>query len=66
MTADSKYSHHITGNLLQPVQMDLLQEYFILFLESTHDLECFEKKLEPHTLSISEIIHSEKGVYLNA
>ena len=38
----------------------------IAFLDSTLNLEHFEKELQPHSLSISEIIHTEKSDYLNA
>ena len=33
---------------------------FIAFLESTLNFEHFEKKNEPHSLSISEVIDSKK------
>ena len=36
---------------------------FLLFLESKLNLKHFEKKIEPHTLSISEIIDSERCGY---
>ena len=39
---------------------------FIAFLESTLNLEHFYKRHEPHHLSISEIIDSEKRGNLNA
>ena len=34
--------------------------------ECTLNLENFEKRNEPHSLSTSEVINSEKRVYLNA
>ena len=43
--------------------------FFIAFLESTLNFEHFEKKKkknEPRSLSISEVIDSEKRAYLNA
>ena len=40
--------------------------FFIAFLESTLNFEHFEKKFELHSLSISEIIDSERRGYLNA
>ena len=42
--------------------------FFIAFLESTLNFEHFEKKKKnkPRSLSISEVIDSEKRAYLNA
>ena len=40
--------------------------FFIAFLESTLNFEHFEKKNEPHSSSISEVIDSQRRVYLNA
>ena len=45
--------------------------FFIAFLESTLNFEHFvkkkkKKKNEPRSLSISEVIDSEKRAYLNA
>ena len=39
---------------------------FIPLLESTWNLRHFEKKVEPQSLSIFEIIHSEQRGYLNS
>ena len=39
---------------------------FIAFLESVLNLQRFQKKIELHSLSISEIIDSERRGYLNA
>ena len=39
---------------------------FIAFLEFTLNFEHFEKKNEPHSLSLSEVIDSERRAYLNA
>ena len=39
---------------------------FIPFLESILNFEQFEKKNEPHSLTISEIVNSEKCGYLIA
>ena len=36
------------------------------FLECTLNFENFEKKSEPHSSSISEVIDSERRAYLNA
>ena len=40
--------------------------YFVAFLETTRNFYHFRKKIEHHSLSISEIIHSKKRGYLNA
>ena len=72
LTADVKYCCHNTENLAQAIQMYLSQKLnpfshdFIAFLDSTLNLEHFEKEVQPHSLSISEIIHTEKSDYLNA
>ena len=69
MTAKYKYSRSNRENLPLPIQMQISKKLktfccdFIAFLESTLNVEHFEKK-EPHSLSISEIIES-RG-YLNA
>ena len=39
--------------------------FFIAFLKSISISEYFEKKDEPHSLSITKIIDSERGGYLN-
>ena len=41
-------------------------QFFIAFLKCTLNFEHFEKKNEPHSLSISEVIDSERRAYLNA
>ena len=40
--------------------------YFAPFFESALTLKHFEKKNKPHSLKISEVIDSQRGVYLNA
>ena len=56
----------------QPIQMHrydkpkTFSKIFVLFPEFTKNLEHFEKKIEPRSLSILEIIKSEKRGYLNA
>ena len=40
-------------------------QILIAFLGSTLNFKNFEKK-EPHSSSISEVIHSERRAYLNA
>ena len=70
-TADGKYSRHNRENFLQKIQMRLYQktktfsDLFIAFLKSTSNFEYFEKKYESHFISISEIIDSERGDYIN-
>ena len=69
LTTDPKYYRHNTENLLEPIKTHLcskpnsFSEYFIVFLQFTLNSEHFKQTLEPHSLSISEIIHSEKRVY---
>ena len=41
-------------------------KFFITFSESTLNFKQFEKKKEPHSSSISEVIDSERRAYLNA
>ena len=71
MTADYKYSGSNRKNLLLPIQMQLSKKpkwfcsIFIAFLESTLNFEHFERKNEPHSLSISETIDSKRRGYLN-
>ena len=38
--------------------------FFIAFLKCTLNLEYFEKKDQPHSLSVTEIINSETSSYL--
>ena len=40
-------------------------QIFIAFLESRLNFKHFEKKNEPHSLSISKAIDSERRAYLN-
>ena len=66
MTADVKYCRHNTGNLAQAIQMYLSQKLnpfchdCTAFLDSRLNLEHFEIEVQPHSLSISEVIHSKK------
>ena len=39
--------------------------FLIAFLKSPLNLEYFERKNQSHSLSITEIINSETGMYLN-
>ena len=71
LTADGKYSRHNRENSPLPIQMQLSKNsktfhcFFIAFLESTLNFENFEK-IEPRSLSISEITDSERRGYRNA
>ena len=71
LTPDDKYSRQNMENFLQSLQMQLSQkektfsEILIGFLKFTSNLEHFDKKDESASLSISEIVHSKKGGYLN-
>ena len=40
--------------------------FFFFFVESTLNFERFEKKHEPPSLNISEVIDFERRAYLNA
>ena len=66
------YSGPNMKNFTQQVQTPLTLEqktfsgFFIAFLKSTWNGEHFQKKGEPSSLSISEIIDSKKCGYLSA
>ena len=66
LTADCEYAPHNRENLALPTQMQLSKKvktcwgFVIAFLESTFNFKNFEKKIESHRLSISEIIDSER------
>ena len=70
LTAIYEYSRINRENLPLRIQMQLSEKpkifsrFFIAFLESTLNLEHFEKN-EPHSSSISEVIDSERRAYLN-
>ena len=72
LIANYKYSRSDTDNLSLVVQMQLSQKletfsrFFIACFESALNLENFEKKNEPHSSSIFEVIDSQRRVYLNA
>ena len=72
LTANHEYSCSKRDNLLLPMQMQLPEkpktfcQFFIAFLKCILNFENFEKKNEPHSLSISEVIDSERRAYLNA
>ena len=70
-TADYKYSRRNRENLSRQVpirtslKLKTCSRFFIAFLESTLNLEYFEKKDQSHSLSIRQIINCETGSYLN-
>ena len=47
------------------MKLKTCSQLLIAFLESTLNLEYFEKKNYSHSLSITEIINCETGSYLN-
>ena len=71
LTAEYKYSRRNMQTFAETVQTPLslkqkpFSEFFIAFLESTWK-NIFKKKGESCSLSISEIIDSKRGGYLNA
>ena len=71
LTPDSKYSRKNRENLSQQVPMQTslklktCSRFFIAFLKSTLNLVYFEAKDQSHSLSLTEIINSETGSYLN-
>ena len=72
LAADDKYSRRNKQNFQQQLPTALSQRQKILpaiftaFLKSTSNLEhFFLKKHESPSLSISQIIYSERGGYLN-
>ena len=72
LTANYEYSRSHTDDLPLPVQMQLsgklkiFSQFFIGFFESTLNFEHFEKKNQTHSSSISEVMYSQRRVYLNA
>ena len=72
MTVEYKYSRRDMQTFAQQVQTSLslkqktFSGFFIAFLKSTSNGEYFQKKEEPSSLSISEIIDSQSGGYLSA
>ena len=71
LTANYEYSRSNRENLPLPIQMQLSKKakifccIFISFLKSTLNFEHFEKD-GPASLSIPEVIDSERRAYLNA
>ena len=72
LTTNYEYSRSNRKNLPLPIQRQLsiklnnFSQFFIAFLKCTLNLEHFEKKNEPHSSSLSEVIDSERRAYLNA
>ena len=72
LTPNYEYSRSNRKNLPLPIQRQLsiklnnFSQFFIAFLKCTLNLEHFEKKNEPHSSSLSEVIDSERRAYLNA
>ena len=48
-----------------PLKLKTCSQFFVVFLKSTLKFECFNKKDQSHSLSITEIINCETGSYLN-
>ena len=57
------YRYQIKPNYLK--NRKFLAAFFFAFLESELNFQCLEKKNEPHTSSVSEVIDSERCVCLN-
>ena len=71
LTPDDKYSHRNIQTFWRQLQTSLSQkgktfcEFFIAFLKCAWNLEHSEKKEEHPSLIITEIIASERHVYLS-
>ena len=71
LTADDKYSRRNIQNLSQELQTAISQKQktfsgtFITYLKSITNSKAFAKKVESASLSICEIIDTEKSGYLN-
>ena len=71
LTPDDKYSRRYMQTFWQQVQTPLSQKgdtlfgFFIEFLKCAWNFEHFEKKEEYYNLIITEIIASERDVYLS-
>ena len=72
MPADYNYSRSNTYQLQLPIQLQLtgklqtFSPFFIAFLESALNFEDFAKKSEPKGSRISEVINSDRHLYLRA
>ena len=66
LTDEDKHCLLNRDNLRQPVGMQVSQKqkafalFFLAFSKSILNLEHFQKKYDPHSLLISEIMHSGK------
>ena len=47
------------------LNLKICSQFFIALLKSTLNLEYLEKKDQPHSLGITEIINCETGSYVN-
>ena len=71
-TGNCEYSRSNIDDLPLPFQMQLSEKrktffaFFIAFSESPLNFGHFRKKKEVHSSSISEVIDSQRCVYLNA
>ena len=71
LTPNEKYSHRYMRIFWQQLQMALSEKgktfcgFFIAFLKCAWNLEISEKKREYASLIITEIIASERDVYLS-
>ena len=72
LTTNYEYSRSNRENLPLPIQRQISEKLkncsqnFYCVLECTLNFEHFERKNEPHSSSISEVIGSERPAYLNA
>ena len=71
MTADDNYDRYNKENFKQTIEMYLSKtlktffQIFIAFLTFTSNFKHFEENGKPQSLSICEIMDSEKHLYLN-
>ena len=72
LAADNEYSRSNRDKLPPPIQKQLTGKletfswFFIAYLESALNFEHFETKDEAHGSSVSEVIDSQRRVYLYA
>ena len=71
LTADNQYSLRDSEILPQPILMQIskkriaFSQYFSLLLKSTSHFKHFEKKGDPHSLYICEIMECERRALIN-
>ena len=71
LTANYEYCRNNRDNLPLPVQMQLSAKlkrfpgFYIIFFDSALNFECFKETNQPHSSGISEVIHSQRTIYLN-